>query len=111
MSEPDLMTPEAMRQALRERRRGRLGLWIDVVGGEIPPGAHTQKDMLEAFRAKLKARGDRGVANLIKNLMLEPRNPFEPVKRRLPRREVVAVGALVAVLIGAVVWFNFLAVR
>ncbi len=40
---------------------------------------------LAVFRAKLRARGDRGVLNLLKNLLLEPRNPFEPEKRRLPK--------------------------
>ena len=111
MSAGTLMTPGAMRQVLRARRRGRRGQWIDVVGSDNTPGAHTQADMREAFRAKLRARGDRGILNLLKNLVLEPRNPFEPSRRRLPRREVVAVGALAAGLIGAVVWFNFLAVR
>lgn len=81
---------------------------MDVVGTEIPPGLHTKEEMLESFRAKLRTQGDRGVLNLIKNLLLEPQNPFEPHKRRLPRREVVAVGVLIAVLFGAVLWFNFL---
>ncbi len=108
MNQPRLVTAEVMRQVLRARRRGRREAWLRVVGSDIPPGLHTRKEMLDAFRAKLRARGDRGVLNLIKNLLLEPRNPFEPRKRRLPRREVVAVAGLFAVLFGAVLWFNFL---
>jgi hypothetical protein len=45
---------------------------------------------------------------MIRNRVLEPRNPFEPSRRRLPKREIVAVGSLAALLLGAVVWFNFL---
>lgn len=103
-----LATAEEMRQLLRARRRGRRRSWLDRLGSDIPPGADTKEEMLAVFRAKLGARGDRGVLNLLKNLLLEPRNPFEPEKRRLPKREIVAVGGLVAVLLGAVLWFNFL---
>ncbi len=90
-------TAEEMRKVLRRRRRGSI---------QTAPGPHTTEEMLAAFRRKLDARGERGIVNLFKNLALEPRNPFEPSRSRAPRREVVAVGALVAVLIGAVLWFN-----
>jgi hypothetical protein len=61
-----------------------------------------------SFRTELRKPGDRGVLNLIRNLLLERQNPFEPHRRRPPRREVVAVGTLIAVLFGAVLWFNSL---
>src|SRR5215470_16781948 len=108
MIPPVLVTPGEMRQVLRKRLRNQRGRWIEVVGGEIPPGTHTKYEMVELLREKLRGRGDRGVGNLIKNLVLEPRNPFEPERRRLPKREVVAVGSLLAILFGALVWFNFL---
>ena len=69
--------------------------------------ATSARDMLPAFRAKLSARGDRGLLNLLKDLVLIPRNPFEPDRRRLPRRELVTVGALLLVLVASAIWFNW----
>ena len=103
-----LVTPDEMRRVLRKRLRERSAAWGEILGSEIPPGSHTKNEMLDLLRPKLEARGDRGVTNLVKNLLLEPRNPFEPDKRRLPKREVVAVSSLLAILCGALVWFNFL---
>ncbi|MCZ2078699.1 MAG: hypothetical protein LC130_27350 [Bryobacterales bacterium] len=108
MVPPTLATPDEMRRVLRKRLRERSAAWVEILGSEIPPGSHTKNEMLTLLRAKLRARGDRGVANLVKNLVLEPRNPLEPSKRRLPKREVVAVSSLLAMLCGALVWFNFL---
>jgi len=103
-----LVTPDEMRRVLRKRLRERSVAWVGILGSEIPLGSHTKNEMLELLKAKLGARGDRGVTNLVKNLLLEPRNPFEPDKRRLPKREVVAVSSLLAILCGALVWFNLL---
>ena len=108
MLPPTLVMPGEMRQVLRKRLRKQGGKWIEVVGSEMPPGTHTKHEMVELLREKLRARGDHGVGNLVKNLVLEPRNPFEPDRRRLPKREVVTVGSLMAILFGALVWFNFL---
>jgi hypothetical protein len=103
-----VVTAGEMHRILRKRQHKRGSGWRGVLGSEIPPGAHSKKDMLELLYEKLRARRDLGVWNLIKNLLLEPRNPFEPARRRLPKREVVAVGSLVAMLMAAFVWFNFL---
>jgi len=97
-----------MRQVLRKRLRKHHSTWAEILGSEIPPGPHTKLEMVGVLREKLQARGNLGVGNVIKNLLLEPRNPFEAGRRRRPKREVVAVGALLAVLIASVVWFNFL---
>jgi hypothetical protein len=97
-----------MLRVLRKRLYKRGNGWAEIVGSGIPLGLHTKNEMLELLRAKLQARGDRGGADLVKNLVLESRNPFEPNRRRPFRREVVAVSALVAILGGALVWFNFL---
>jgi len=97
-----------MRQVLRKRLRKHHSAWAEILGSEIPPGQHTKPEMVGLLREKLQARGNHGVGNVIKNLLLEPRNPFEAGRRRRPKREVVAVGALLAVLIASVVWFNFL---
>jgi hypothetical protein len=108
MIPPTLVTAGDMRQVLRMRRRKRSGGWIEILGNEIPPGTHTKYEMVALLREKLRARGDRGVGSLVKSLVLEPRNPFEPDRRRLPKREVVAVGSLIAILFAALVCFNFL---
>ena len=97
-------THRILRKRLHKRGRG----WMEILGTEIPPGAHTKSKMLELLREKLRARGDLGVRNMIGNLVLERRNPFEPSRRRLPKREMVAVGSLAALLFAALVWFNFL---
>jgi hypothetical protein len=97
-----------MHRILRKRLFKHGGGWTGIVGSQIPPGSHTKKEMLRLLREKLRASGDRGVGNLVKNLVLEPRNPFDPARQRLPKREIVTVGSLVAVLFGVVVWFNFL---
>jgi hypothetical protein len=103
-----LVTPDEMRRVLRKRLHERSAAWVEILGSEIPPGSHTKNEMLKLLRAKLRACGDRGVTNMVKNLLLEPHNPFEPDKRRLPKREVVAVSSLLAMLCGALVWFNIL---
>jgi hypothetical protein len=108
MVSPNLVTAGEMRQALRKRLRKQGGRWIEILGSEIPPSTYTKNEMVVLLREKLRGRGNRGVGNLVKNLVLEPRNPFEPDRRRLPKREVVAVGSLLVILFGAVVWFNFL---
>ena len=102
------ITAGEMRRILRKWPHRRGSGWTDILGSEIPPGVHTKQEMLELLREKLRARGDLGMGNLVKNLVLEPRNPLEPARRRLPKREVVAVGSLAALLLGALVWFNFL---
>jgi hypothetical protein len=108
MIQSTLLTPDEMRRVLRKRLRERSAALVEILGSEIPPGSHTKNEMLKLLRAKLRARGDRGVANLVKNLVLDPRNPFEPDKRRLPKREVVAVSSLLAILCVSLVWFNIL---
>lgn len=102
------VTPKEMREVLRKRLHKRQAAWIEILGSGIPPGAHTKLEMVGLLREKLQANGNRGVGHLIRNLLLEQRNPFEPGRRRLPKREVVAVGALLAILLAALVWFNFL---
>ena len=108
MEPSTVITAGEMRRILRKRPHRRGSGWTEILGSAIPPSTHTKTEMLELLREKLRARGDLGVGNLVKNVVLEPRNPLEPARRRLPKREVVAVGSLVALLFGALVWFNFL---
>ena len=108
MTPPNPVTANAMREVLRKRLHKRQAAWIEILGSGIPHGSHTKPEMVGLLREKLQAHGNRGVGNLVKNLLLEQRNPFEPGRRRLPKRELVAVGALLAILLASMVWFNFL---
>jgi hypothetical protein len=106
-----LVSTEQMRQCLRERLRGRkFRIWGAPDAGD-PPGPHSRIEILGNFRAKQKARQDLGIANLLKNWLFEPASPFDPGRRRLPRREGVAVGCLAILFLGAFWWFNFFNLR
>ena len=102
------MTASVMRELLRSGRRRRQAVLTEILEGGIPQGSHTPREMVTLLREKLQARGDRGGCNLVKNLLLEPRNPLEPGRHRRPKREVMAVGTLLGMLLAALIWFNFL---
>ncbi len=51
-----------------------------------------------------RRRPDTGLGKAIVNLALNPRNPFEPEKRRLPRRGFL-FGA--GMFLSAVAWFLY----
>ena len=108
MKRPTPVTASEMREILRRRLHKRQTALVEILGSGIPHGLHTKLEMVGLLREKLQAHGNRSVGNLIKNLLLEPRNPFEPRRRRLPKREIATVGALLAILFAALVWFNFL---
>jgi len=55
----------------------------------------------------LKRRPDLGLLESILNLVLEPKNPFEPEMRRRPRRDFILVAVLAGMPVGAFVYFNF----
>jgi LPS O-antigen subunit length determinant protein (WzzB/FepE family) len=55
----------------------------------------------------LKGRQDLGLSKGILSLLLEPKNPFEPEKRRGPRKDFVLLAVLVGLPVGAFVYFNF----
>ena len=63
------------------------------------------------FRAARRNRADIGIANHVLNLFLEPRNPFEPKRVRKPKLEAVAFGTLLALVVIAILAFNFAAPR
>ena len=98
--------PSDMLVQLHQRLRGKAARLVpDVMAGVPASDEHTRDEMLQAFRMKL-ARRDHGILHLLKNLVLLPQNPFDSTRRRAPRREVVTVGALILLLIAAIVIFN-----
>jgi hypothetical protein len=68
-----------------------------------PLARATREDMLKLLRGR---RGDQGVRNLLADIVLLPRNPFEPERRRSPKRAVVTIVLLLLVLFAAAIWFN-----
>ena len=70
----------------------------------MPPLARvTREDMLKPLR---RGRGDQGVCKLLADIVLLPRNPFEPDRRKSPKREVVTIVILLLLLLATVIWFN-----
>ena len=67
----------------------------------------TAKEMHAILVKHLKGRQDVGLWKGLLDFVLEPPNPFEPEKRREPRKEFVLVAVLVGLLVGAFVYFNF----
>ncbi len=55
----------------------------------------------------LKGRRGLGLWKGLLDFVLEPPNPFEPEKRREPRKDFVLVAVLVGLPLGAFVYFNF----
>lgn len=70
-----------------------------------PPVA--PEEVRARFKECFRERPDIGVWKAALDLTLEPRNPFEPEQRRLPKRgSLIGVG-LIAAAIGWFVYFNF----
>ena len=100
-------TAAEMRAKLLARVRGQrvpLAEERDVEGGDQP---FSPAGMLHGIRSKIRRTGEDGIANLLGNVVLEPRNPFEPKRHRNPKREVVAAVLECAVLLAVWFYFNF----
>jgi hypothetical protein len=67
----------------------------------------TAKEMHVVLVKYLKGRRDIGLSKAFLGLVLEPPNPFEPEKRREPRKSFVLVAVLVGLPLAAVFYFNF----
>jgi hypothetical protein len=53
-----------------------------------------------------KARRDLGLWKAFLDLVLDPQNPFEPTKRRQPRRAFVLAVVLIGLPLAALCYFN-----
>ncbi len=69
----------------------------------------TAAEVLTRFEASMRRRADLGVRNRLANLVLEPRNPFEPDRRRKPKMETAVFGTLSALVMAALLVFNLAA--
>lgn len=71
----------------------------------------TVDEVLAAFETKMEQRPDLGVVNRALNVFLEPKNPFEPERKRKPKMETVLFGMLFALVVAAFLFFNLAAPR
>jgi len=69
------------------------------------------EELERAMVEELESRPDYRFWRRIGNLLLEPRNPFEPNPKRSPKKDVVVIGMLLLVGLSLVGYFNFMAVR
>ena len=67
----------------------------------------TAKEMHDILVKYLEGRHDLGFWKGLVEFVLEPQNPFEPEKRREPKKEFVLAAVLVGLPLGAFVYFNF----
>ncbi len=59
------------------------------------------------LRDYFRRRSDIGLGKAIVNLALNPRNPFEPEKRRLPGREFLFGAGMFLSALAWFLYFNF----
>ena len=55
-----------------------------------------------------RTRPELGLRNAIANVILEPRNPFNPRERRMPKKDFMILASLLAAAVSAFVYFNFI---
>ncbi len=67
----------------------------------------TAADVLAGFEVNMQRRPDLGMVKRAKNIFLEAQNPFEPKLPRKPKMEAVIFGTLFALVIAALLFFNF----
>ena len=97
------ITTQDVLDAMSSRR-----LLCDIVAVDNPV---TTDEVLAAFEVSMKRRSDVGVVNRALNVILEPRNPFEPKRTRKPKLETVVFGMLLIVVVAAFLFFNLAAPR
>ena len=93
----DILTEAELHRALRRRRPV-----FPVVAVDQPVSI---KDVRAAFRSAMRNRADVGLVNHFLNLILEPRNPFEPQRVRKPKMEAVVFGTLLSLVVASILAF------
>ena len=100
----DTMWAEA---ELRERLRKRRPVFADITMEQTV----TLLEVDTEFRSARRKRADLGFLNHTLNLLLEPRNPFEPQRMRKPKLEATVFGTLLGLAVIAILAFNLVAPR
>ena len=70
-------------------------------------GLVTQTEMHERSMSAFRKRSDVGMRQAVKNIMLEPANPFQREEKRRPARGFVLFLLIAGIMIGCFVYFNF----
>jgi hypothetical protein len=66
------------------------------------------KDARAWAEEHLRRRPELGLCKAIANVILEPRNPFNPRARRWPKKDFMILASLLAAAVVLFVYFNFL---
>ena len=79
--------------------------------GQIPRSALevTPERVLAEAEGAWRRRQDIGLTNRALNFLFEPKNPFDPKRRRDPKKDIVVLAILVLMVLLAMVYFNFAA--
>ncbi len=103
MTENDIPSENEVLQGLRRRKP----LFSDA----CPDEEATVREVDAEFLRAREERADVGLLNHVLNLVLEPRNPFEPARMRKPKLETTVFGTLLSLIVVAVAAFNLAAPR
>ena len=68
---------------------------------------HTADEVYGMLAKHFSSRPDLGLWKRILDVVLQPKNPFEPQLRRRPRRDFVLLVVLAGMPVGAFIYFNF----
>jgi hypothetical protein len=101
MTENDIPSERELIEGLRRRK--------PLFSHSFADERATVREVDVEFRRARQGRSDVGLANHVFNLVLEPRNPFEPARMRKPKLESTVFGTLVALVVVAVLAFNLAA--
>ena len=67
----------------------------------------TRPEVHSWLKDYLKGRPELGLAKAILGIALEPPNPFEPQRRRLPRKAFLLAAFWLLALAGVFIYFNW----
>ena len=101
MTQNDIPNESELIEALRRRK--------PLFSDSLPDGEATVREVDAEFRRARRERWDIGLLNHVLNLLLQPRNPFEPGRMRKPKVETTVFGTLIALVVVAVLAFNLAA--
>ena len=73
----------------------------------MEPQYQTAAQMYVRLQSMIRQRGDTGFRRAVAEAVLQPRNPFEPQKKRLPKQGV-SIGISVLLLLALIfLFFSF----